>query len=285
MPFDEGFFAARDGLRLFTSTLRPLDPGAAPAHVALVHGYGDHLGRQLEVSQALASQGYVVHRLDVRGHGQSGGVRGHVNRFDDYLSDLDVFLARVRGKAQGKPLVFVGHSHGCLIGARYLLDHPEAVTAAVFSSPFFRLKLAVSPLKLWAARLISRVLPAFPMSNELLPEQLTRDLAIQEATRADPLYLKVATPRWFTEASKAQEIVLRRATEFITPLLVLAGSLDPIADPLAAAEFEAAVTAKTKAFKQYEGLLHELFHEPERAQVFGDVLAWLAPLVAPGARP
>ncbi|MBS2022982.1 MAG: lysophospholipase [Deltaproteobacteria bacterium] len=272
---DEGFFSARDGLRLFSSTVKPSDPSAAPAHIALLHGYAEHLGRHVEVTDALVSAGYVVHRLDVRGHGQSGGKRAHVDKFEDYLSDLELFLGRVKEAAQGKPVFLLGHSHGCLIAARYLLDHPDAVAGAMFSAPYFRLKLAVPAIKIWAGKLIGRILPALPMKNELKVEQLCSDKNIQEATAKDPLYLKIATPRWFTESSAAQETVLRRATEFVTPLLVMTGTADPIADSAAGKEFHDAATAKDKQLISYDGFLHELFHEPERGRVFADLTGWL----------
>ena len=270
---DEGFFSARDGLRLFWHTARPA--GTPSAHLAVLHGYAEHLGRHEEITRALTSAGYCAHLFDCRGHGQSGGKRAHVDRFDEYLQDLDVFLARVREDAQGRPVFFLGHSHGALIGARYLLDRPEAVRGAVFSSPYFRLKLAVSPLKIAAGRLIGKLLPSLPMRNELKPEQLTRDVAIQNATRSDPLYQQIATPRWFTESSEAQETCLRRATEFVTPFLLLFGGADPIADPSAGREFHEHATSKDKQLKQYDGLVHELFHEPERDLVFKDVIGWL----------
>jgi alpha-beta hydrolase superfamily lysophospholipase len=268
----EGFFSARDGLRLFWHTARPEAP---VAHVAVLHGYAEHLGRHQELTHALVSAGYAVHLLDMRGHGQSGGKRAHCDRFDDYLADLDMFLARVEAQADGAPVFLLGHSHGALVGARYLLDKPHAVRAALLLSPYFRLKLAVSPLKIWAGKLIGRVFPAVPMRNELKAEQLTRDVAIQNATRADPLYQQIATPRWFTESTAAQETVLRRATEFTTPFLLLFGGSDPIADPAAGREFFEAATSKDKQMKQYEGLLHELSHEPERDLVFRDVVAFL----------
>jgi alpha-beta hydrolase superfamily lysophospholipase len=282
-PIDEGFFSARDGLRLYWQTARPADVAAAPAHIAFVHGYGEHSGRHLEITAALVAAGYVVHLLDVRGHGQSGGKRAHVEKFDDYLQDLALFLARVKEQAAigsdtagKKPVFLMCHSHGGLISARYLLDQPGAVAGVVLASPYFRLKLPVPALKIWAGKLVGRVLPSLPMQNELRPELLTRDVAIQQATRSDPLYLQIATPRWFTESSAAQETVLRRATEFITPLLVLTGTGDAVADPAAGKEFFDAATAKDKTYKSYEGLLHELFHEPERDLVFKDVLGWLA---------
>ncbi|TMA22376.1 MAG: lysophospholipase [Deltaproteobacteria bacterium] len=245
-------------MRLFFQIVRPRSEPVA--HIALLHGYAEHLGRHSEVTRALVAARYAVHLLDVRGHGQSGGKRAHVDRFEDYLADLEVFL---------------GHSHGALIGIRYLLDRPDAVRGAVFSSPYLRLKLRVSPVKILAGRLIAHVLPSLPMRNELKPEQLTRDVAIQEATRKDPLYQQIATPRWFNESSRAQETVLRRATEFVTPLLLLCGGADPIADPKAAREFFDHATSQDKQFKQYDGLLHEIFHEPERDVVFRDLIGWL----------
>ena len=268
----EGFFSANDGLRLFWHSVVP----AAPvAHVALLHGYADHLGRYQELVHPLVAAGYAVHLMDARGHGQSGGKRAHCDSFDEYLSDLDVFLARVNEAAKGAPVFFVGHSHGSLIGARYLLDKPDAVRAAVLFSPYFRLKLAVPALKIWAGKLIGRLFPALPMHNELKWEQLTRDVAIQNATKTDPLYQQIATPRWFTESTAAQETVLRRATEFVTPFMLLFGGADPIADPAAGREFFEAATSKDKQMKQYDGLVHEIFHEPERDLVLRDLLARL----------
>lgn len=269
---DEGFFSARDGVRLFWHTARASAP---VAHVAVMHGYAEHLGRHSEITRALVDAGYTAHLLDCRGHGQSGGKRAHVGAFEDYLSDLELFLARIREQAAGLPVFMLGHSHGGLIAARYLLDKPEAVRGVILSSPYFRLKLQVSPLKIMAGKLMARVLPSLPMRNELKAEQLTRDVAIQNATRADPLYQQIATPGWFVASNAAQETVLRRATEFVTPFLLLFGGADPIADPAAGREFYEAATSKDKQHKQYDGLLHELFHEPERDVVFKDVVGWL----------
>jgi alpha-beta hydrolase superfamily lysophospholipase len=269
---EEGFFSARDGLRLFWHTATAAAPAA---HVAVLHGYAEHLGRHAEITRALNDAGYTAHLLDFRGHGQSGGKRAHVDRFDDYLSDLALFLDRVKEQAGGKPVFVLGHSHGALIAARYLLDHPDAVRGVVLASPYFRLKMAVSPLKIMAGRLVGRLLPSLPMKNDLKAELLTRDVAIQNATKADPLYQQIATPRWFTESNAAQEMVLRRATEFVTPFLLLFGGADPIADPGAGREFFDHATSKDKQLKQYDGLLHELFHEPERDLVFKDVVGWL----------
>ncbi len=269
---DEGFFTARDGLRLYYQSRTLAD---APAHVVILHGYAEHLGRHAEITKALGDAGYAVHAMDCRGHGQSGGKRAHVDRFDDYLSDLEIFLQRVGEQAQGAPLFIAAHSHGSLIAARYLLDHPDAVRGVILGSPYFRLKLQVPALKILAGKLMSRILPSLPMKNELKAEQLTRDVTIQKATRADPLYQRIATPGWFAESNAAQETVMRRATEFVTPFLLTFGGADVIADAAAGREFFEHATAKDKQFKSYDGFFHELYHEPERELVFKDVIGWL----------
>ena len=149
----EGTFSGAGGVGIHWERS---DPAGDPRGVVLVsHGYAEHLGRHAEVTRALRDAGYTVHLLDCRGHGQSGGKRAHVDRFDEYLSDLELFLARVKEQAGDKPVFLLGHSHGALIAARYLLDKPEAVRGAVLSSPYFRLKLQVSPLKIAARRRFS----------------------------------------------------------------------------------------------------------------------------------
>src|SRR5207244_2752070 len=109
--------------------------------------------------------------------------RAHVDSFADYLSDLELFLARVKEEARALPVFLLGHSHGGLISALYLLDKPDAVRGVVLSSPYFRLQLQVPALKLMAGKLMARILPGLPLKNELKAEQLTRDVAIQNATK------------------------------------------------------------------------------------------------------
>ena len=75
---DEGFFSARDNLRLFWET--DLPDGPPRAHLGVVHGYADHCGRYRATIDALVGRGFAVHAFDYRGHGQADGRRGHCDR-------------------------------------------------------------------------------------------------------------------------------------------------------------------------------------------------------------
>src|SRR6266566_1638425 len=99
---DEGFFTAKDNSRLFWVYDLPEESVQPKAHVALVHGYGDHCGRYSKTIEALVKQGYAVHAIDYRGHGQADGRRGHCDAFDQFVDDVELFWNRVSEKAGEK---------------------------------------------------------------------------------------------------------------------------------------------------------------------------------------
>jgi alpha-beta hydrolase superfamily lysophospholipase len=244
-------------------------PAAAPRAVAvMVHGYAEHIGRYREVAHVLVAAGLAVVGFDLRGHGRSSGRRGHVDAFTDYLDDLDAALALARKEHPGLPVILVAHSNGSLIVLRALTDERRApaVAGAVISSPFLALKLAVPRAQIWAAKLASRIYPAFSQKNGLKVEQITSDKQMQAARLADTLCHEVASARWFTEAIAAQAYVRAHATAITVPTIWLIGGADPIADA-AVANTLARTVAKAEVHL-LEGFLHEVFNETDRARPF-----------------
>jgi alpha-beta hydrolase superfamily lysophospholipase len=270
---EEGFLAAKDGVRLYWQRFTPERPRAA---VAIVPGGGDHSGRYPGLTAALVRAGFDVALVDLRGHGRSDGRRWHVHAFDDYLADVDAFLAHVRAGAGGGKVFVVAHSQGALVAARWAVDPTHGAAGFVMSSPWFRLKFAPPRLKVLAARLVGTVVPWLPVSTDLRYEDLTTDEEMQRWTKDDPLYGRHTTPRWFVEARRAQSDILRRAPAFTHPLLVLLGGADPIADGDAGRQFFDAAASRDKRLERYEGFRHELFNERERDRPIGDTVAWLS---------
>ena len=83
---DEGFFASKDGTRLFW---RSETTDAEPrAWIGVVHGYGDHCGRYQRPIEAFVKEGFGVLTFDYRGHGKADGARGDCNLWTDFLEDL-----------------------------------------------------------------------------------------------------------------------------------------------------------------------------------------------------
>ena len=253
-------------------------PSGTPKGVVLVtHGYAEHCGRYRELAHVIADAGWATLTYDVRGHGQSPGVRGFIDRFDIYLEDLAAMHAAARQLAPaGAPLVLLGHSHGSLIVLRALAgEHPpQQVKAAIVSSPYLGLRLVVPAYKKVLARVASRIAPKLAQPNALRVEDLTSDPAKQQERLADKLCLDIATARWFTESSRAQDYVAAHAARIKIPTTWLVGGADPIADPARSRVVASQVPGAT--YHDLAGLKHEVFNEVARGQVFDEVRRVLA---------
>ena len=272
---DEGYFTSRDGTRLFWRSELP--EGEPKAWVGVVHGYGDHSGRYLQPMQAFASEGYGVLAFDYRGHGRADGPRADCNAWSDFVDDLKAFFARLTETAQGKPVFLVAHSHGALISTHFVgAGAPPELKGVVLSAPFYALAFEPPPLKVLGARLIKGLMPGLKVGNELKPEQLSRDLSWQEATRADPYYLHHTTPRWFFGCQAAQQALQGLGPKVTLPVLMLAGTADPIASMPAAKAFFETVGSKDKTYKEYGDYRHEVLMEVGKEQVWSDVTRWIS---------
>ena len=250
--------------------------GTPKGAVLVTHGYAEHCGRYRELAHVIVNAGWAALAYDVRGHGQSPGVRGYVDRFDVYLDDLAAMQAAAKKLAAADaPLVLLGHSHGSLIVLRALCDeHPPAVKHAILSSPYLALRLAVPAYKKALARVASRIAPKLAQPNALRVEDLTSDKDKQAERLADKLCLDIATARWFTESARAQDYVAEHARRIKIPTTWLVGAADPIADPARSKAVAASVPGAD--YHELVGLKHEVFNETTRAAVFAEVTRVLA---------
>ncbi len=263
-----------DGTRLYGESRWPAGPPRG--HVAVVHGFGDHIGRYAAFLDHLAAGGWAAHGFDYRGHGRSDGRRGFCKQFDEFHADLDGFLAQVRARAEGGPTFVWCHSHGGLITATYAEDRGmPGIAGVVFSAPWFGLGSTPPAPKLMAARLIGRFVPHFPFATGLTMDQLSRDTSWQETTRMDPLYGRTAPPGWFFAALAAQERAIANAARFTLPLVVHHGTADRIASPAMARRFVEAAGSADKAFVEHPGYVHELLQDRGGELVRDEMIRWM----------
>jgi alpha-beta hydrolase superfamily lysophospholipase len=270
---DEGFFNAKDNLRLFWESDVPERP---KAHLGLVHGYADHAGRYRKFIDALVADGFAVHAFDYRGHGQADGRRGYCEKFSDYIGDLDAFWSRVRAAAQSKKALLVAHSHGALMAIHFQSRSPPQLSGMVLSAPYLKLAMKAPPLKVLGARLMEKLIPWLPIRNEILPELLTRDPEAQKAVERDHLYNRTVTPRWFNESNAAQLEAMAMAPRMKLPVLVLCGSEDGIASTPTTGEFFQRIGSADKQYKEYPGMRHEVLNEVGKEAVWKDISGWIS---------
>jgi alpha-beta hydrolase superfamily lysophospholipase len=268
----QSHFAGSGGLSLLRRAWLPPRPERV---LALVHGYAEHSGRYDRMGVWLAERGCAVHAYDQRGHGRSAGERGHVDRFDDFLDDLDALLARVRAEHPGLPVFVVGHSMGGLVVAAWTVDRAPDVAGVVTSGAALRISETVSPSLRLRLRLARALVPRRAMPRPIDPEALSRDPEVGRAYQADPLVFQQMTLSLAAELFDAARRTAAGAAAVALPVLLLHGEDDPLCPASGSRDFHAGLRAHGSALRLYPGLRHEIFNEPEQEDVFADLLEWV----------
>ena len=75
-------FSHMQNERLYFQQWMP--PAAPKAAIVLVHGLGEHCHRYQTLAAHLNNNAIALSSMDLPGHGQSKGKRGHINSFEDY---------------------------------------------------------------------------------------------------------------------------------------------------------------------------------------------------------
>ncbi len=272
---NDWFLQADDGVKLYCKAWKAETPRGI---LVIAHGLGEHCDRYHPLLEEIAGQHISVYALDHRGHGRSGGQKGHVNRFGEYMNDLHRFVQAVRQEEKsGLPLILFGHSMGGVIAFQYALTHPQNLDALVLSSAGLRPIVKAGSLKRAIASALSSVMPRFSMPTGLDPNLLTHDRSIVEAYVKDPLVHGVVSVSWYREFTRAGEECLQRAGELKMPLLLLHGKEDGIVDYHGSEEVMKRAASKDKEIFIFDGFYHETMNEcpPENDKVLKIVHNWI----------
>lgn len=240
------------------------------ASMLLVHGLGEHSGRYERTGGLLAAAGIDVTAFDLRGSGGSGGRRGDVERWDDFLDDIGMMLADVRDGADGHPVVLFGHSMGGLLVADYVQSGRPLPDLLALSAPALD-----DGLPRWQHRLApigASLAPRLALKHAWGPEALSRDPEVGRRARTDPASPKKATVRLGAMGFEAQARVRANLDRVRLPTYVFHGEDDTLVPVAASQPFEGMPGVTRRV---YPDLRHETLNEPEGPLVVADMVAWL----------
>ena len=274
---EEKILKTNDGLTLRGREWPPL--AEARGTIVVVHGLGEHIGRYAHLAAFLVGRGWRVVGFDQRGHGCSGGERGRLHRADDLLVDLAQVLDAVRAEHPG-PLVLLGHSMGGLVAARFVVGAlvPAAagsrpVDALVLSSP--ALDAGMNAMQKAMLAVLGSIAPNLSVGNGLSPRWLSHDAAVVAAYEADPLVHDRIAPRLARFIVDGGQAVLALAPRWTVPTLLLYAGADRLVAPAGSAAFAAAAPKGVVTVRVFAPLFHEIFNEPEQAEVLSVLGGWL----------
>lgn len=241
-------------------------PIAEPTWIAaLVHGYGEHLGRYPYVADHLNAAGAFVIGPDHEGHGLSDGERVLIDDFETVVDDVDAVVSIASRTHAGLPIVMVGHSLGGMIAARYAQRYGDRLTALVLSGPV---------IGSWEATAVAD-LPEIP-DEPLDVAVLSRDPAIGEAYAADPLVWHGPFKRPMLRAIDAMLDTINHGGDLgDLPTLWVHGGADrlvPIGPSRTGVEQIGGANMREIV---YADARHEVFNETNRDDVLNDVVGFV----------
>jgi lysophospholipase len=272
--YSEFKFEGERGTEIYYRNWRPA--GGPKAVVVITHGQGDHSGRHQHSAEYFANDGFAVYAADLRGHGKSGGRRGHVDSFDDYLADTRRVIEKARDEYSGVKTFLLGHSLGGLIVLDYAEKANGKTSGVVVTSPLLRLKMKVPPWKVSLGKTLSSFAPTMSMKTGLSPDLLSHNNQVVHDYINDPLVHGVASTRFFTELMRAVDETLHGGSKLTSPCLVMVGTDDGIVDPSATREFFGTIASSDKTLKVCDGLYHELLNEAEKDSLLKEIADWMS---------
>ena len=273
MSHSEFWLDGAQGVRLYGQIWLPSKHPTS--FVGIVHGFGEHSGRYGKLTQGMLANDVGVAAFDLRGHGRSGGPRGHVRSWNEYLIDLGEFVRTIGSRFPDSPIFLFGHSLGSLIVADYALSKPEGLSGVVLSSLGIEPAGAAGPVLVAVAKLLSGVAPRFRAPLSIDSRALSRDLEEVKSYEADPLVHHVGTARWGTESLKAIKKLKTSERRLALPVLMIHGGADRINLIKAAREFFSRTAAEGSEFREYVDSYHEAHNDLDHQKVIDDLADWL----------
>lgn len=244
-------------------------------NIVVVHGAGEHSNRYTHVVDHFTAAGFNVFTWDARGHGESEGQRGFVERWFHFRNDIHYYFKAVRPSFSGQPVFLLGHSLGGVMTLDYLLNHPEEdIRGYICSAPAIG-KVGISPILLGLSRIFTHIAPRLSLDTGLELDAVSRDPTWLESSRQDPLYHSKGTPRLATEVIDTAAWIHEHASDFNYPLLMVHGTDDRVCEIDGSRQFFGNTQQADKTLKEYEGGYHELFNDIDKARVLQDVQSWI----------
>lgn len=278
-------------------------------------GLGESYIKYKEVVFDLWRKGYSIYILDHRSQGFSDRPLAritankklspdrrkkihdtiYVERFDDYVEDLKIFVDTIVQPHSDRKLFLLAHSMGGAIGSLYLEKYPQDFSAAVFSSPMHQIVMNPLPSDAcWFFRVLGPraqyvlgngayvEMKQFDPDRALTSSRIRYNLLVRDEFRRFPSARPGgASWQWAYEACKGSKQSRISAALTKVPVLIFQAGADTLVTPQGQREFCDGVNSSHPNSCEIEnipGARHELLFESDRyrAPVLAKTLQFMA---------
>jgi len=272
-----GEFKGQENLPIYYAMLEvPRERGA----IIILSGRSESCIKYAELIYDLRQVGFSIYILDHRGQGFSDRMladplKGHVERFDDYVTDLKTFIDSVVNTRSHPNRFLLAHSMGGAVAAIYAARYIDDLDGLILSSPMFKIgKGPVSQaLMVFMLRVFlklgkgedyiygnKRFNPEAPFAgNNLTHSQARYEMNKILRLRHPEIKLGAPTNRWVLEALEATCKSRQAASKIKIPVLLFEAEDDTVVDSSGLEEFHRLAENSVKIL--FNGSYHEILME------------------------
>ncbi len=272
-------------LELFTQHWGP--PSKPRGLVLLLHGTTMHSGAYSEVGKFLASEGYLVYGLDLRGWGRSEGrgARGYVASHEQYVWDLDMAIQRLKSNYPEQKLYVMGESLGATVALYGHLKYGLSFDGMIFSGPAFKPNVELMGIRgprflhnvsMVLGATLGQSLPGLPtLSSDLGIRMVNDDSAMEKKLLNDPYVSHSFLPAaYLTSLSEALGYIQTNIEDLELPLMIAHGQRDVLIPVHSSEELIERASGDDQTLKVY-ACNHTTLLGTKRYEVYRDIENWL----------
>ena len=131
-----------------------------------LHGIGCHFQQDVDCMDTfeykinkLKDLNIVSYGLELRGHGKSDGLRFHVNRFDEYVSDVHTLVSYLKKKYPLIPIYLTGESMGGGLAIIYSIKYKDNIKGMGLFAPMIGIDIKIPRIIIFLFYILSYILP------------------------------------------------------------------------------------------------------------------------------
>jgi acylglycerol lipase len=264
------FYPAADG---YCCAVRVWESDRPVGRIVWVHGIISHGGWYFGSCRHLAQSGLEVHFLDRRGSGLNAARRGHVDRYETWLRDVELYLERLPA---GVPTILLGISWGGKLATAVARRTRQPLAGLGLLCPGLFAKKGPGPVGRLALRLagvlgLGGVRVTVPLQN---PALFTNCERCQAYIAQDPLTLRNVTVSFALADRKLTRYAVEAPEEIHLPSLLMLAGRDLIIDNSRVRAFVGRMQSPRKQVIEYSDAAHTFDFEPNPSQFYADLAGW-----------
>lgn len=240
------------------------------ACVIITHGLAEHSIRYDDFVKVLNEKDIMTVQYDLQGHGRSGGKRGNINSFHEYLDDLHNLVVKTKELDPTLPIILFGHSMGGLIVHLYKIKYND-IYAIISSAAITQTPPKAKILKyigFWYLKFIN-------LSTLKLTKSESNNSSNKEYS-LDPYILRKIKLNLVGQVFiKGMKYLERNIDKIDLPILYLHGTDDDSIPYEASENIYNKISSSDKTLKTYVNAKHDLLNDSNKERVVSDILRWL----------